>query len=386
MLNAYVSGALGGIEELEGELARLGLPVPLLLVHSGGRLDHGRRGAPPAARPRARRAPRPASPPSVEVGAATGVDHLITCDMGGTSFDVSVVVDGSPPAGCAATSWGCGPRCRSSTSSRSAPGGGSIGWIDARDVLRVGPRSAGAVPGPACYGRGGTEATVTDALLVLGFLDPTRFLGGDVPRSTPMPRATRARALGEPLGLDADDTAWGIRELALAGMVEGHARRASPRSASTRATTRCSASAAAARCSRPRSRDAIGAPRVIVPELASVLSAFGAATADVRRERAAVGARDRARSIPTVVEKIAEELARTVDADLDADGVAPADRSVEFEADLRFAKQSVRAHDPRAGGAPLAHGARAARRRLPRRVRERLRPRARSCSARRSSW
>jgi len=85
---------------------------------------------------------------------------------------------------------------------------------------------------------------------------------------------------------------------------------------------------------------AIGAPQVIVPELASVLSAFGAATADVRRERL--------RSVlatapvdPTIVEKLAEELTRIVDADLDADGVVPEDRRVEFEADLRFAKQSV---------------------------------------------
>ena len=59
-------------------------------------------------------------------------------------------------------------------------GGGSIAWVDARGMLRVGPRSAGAEPGPACYGRGGIDATVTDALVVLGYVDPARFLGGDM--------------------------------------------------------------------------------------------------------------------------------------------------------------------------------------------------------------
>ena len=127
-------------------------------------------------------------------------------------------------------------------------GGGSIAWIDARGMLRVGPRSAGAEPGPACYRRGGMEPTVTDALLVLGYVEPARFLGGDMALDEDAAFEACER-VGKPLGLDARDAAWGIRQLALAGMIKGSAR-GWRRAASIRARTRCSATAVAARCSR----------------------------------------------------------------------------------------------------------------------------------------
>src|SRR3954451_833618 len=218
VLNAYVSGALGGIEELEGELARLGLPVPLLLVSSaGGSITVAEARRQPLGL--ALSGPAAGVAASVEVGAETGIDHLITCDMGGTSFDVSVVVDGHPARRMRGDLMGVWTALSRIDVVSIGAGGGSLGWIDARNVLRVGPRSAGAVPGPACYGRGGTEATVTDALVVLGFLDPARFLGGDFHLDAEAAREACAR-LGAPLGLDADDTAWGIRALALAGMVK----------------------------------------------------------------------------------------------------------------------------------------------------------------------
>jgi N-methylhydantoinase A len=336
-LNAYVSGALGGIEELEGELARLGLPVPLLLVSSaGGSITVAEARRQPLGL--ALSGPAAGVAASVEVGAATGIDDLITCDMGGTSFDVSVVVDGHPARRMRGDLMGVWTALSRIDVVSIGAGGGSLGWIDARNVLRVGPKSAGAVPGPACYGRGGTEATVTDALLVLGFLDPTRFLGGDFRLDADAARDACAR-LGVPLGLDADDTAWGIRALSLAGMVKATRARIAAFGLDPRDHALLSFGGSGSLFT-PEIAHAIGAPRVMVPELASVLSAFGAATADVRRERL--------RSVlatvpvdPTAIEKIAEELVRIVDADLDADGVAAADRDVEFEADLRFAKQSV---------------------------------------------
>jgi N-methylhydantoinase A len=337
VLNAYVSGALAGIEELEGELARLGLPVPLLLVSSaGGSITAGEARRQPLGL--ALSGPAAGVAAAVEVGTAAGVDHLITCDMGGTSFDVSVVVDGKPARRTRGDLMGVWTALSRIDVVSIGAGGGSLGWIDARNVLRVGPKSAGAVPGPACYGRGGTEATVTDALVVLGFLDPARFLGGDFGLDADAARAACAR-LGAPLGLDADNTAWGIRALALAGMVKATRARIAAFGLDPRDHALLSFGGSGSLFT-PEIAHAIGAPRVMVPELASVLSAFGAATADVRRERL--------RSVlatvpvdPTVVEKLAEELVRIVDADLDADGVVPEARHVEFEGDLRFAKQSV---------------------------------------------
>jgi N-methylhydantoinase A len=215
-------------------------------------------------------------------------------------------------------------------------GGGSLGWIDARGVLRVGPRSAGAIPGPACYGRGGEQATVTDALVVLGYIDPQRFLGGDFPLDAALARAACER-LGRDLDMDAESVAWGIRHLALADMIKAVRARTGALGLDPREHGLLSFGGSGALFT-PDIALAVGAKRVLVPELASVLSAFGAATTDIRRERI--------RSVlapfpldPALVRKLVGELGAAVLADLEADGVAAPDRSVRFEADLRFARQ-----------------------------------------------
>jgi N-methylhydantoinase A len=215
-------------------------------------------------------------------------------------------------------------------------GGGSIAWADARGMLRVGPRSAGAVPGPACYGRGGADATVTDALVVLGFLDPGRFLGGSMSLDVGAGVEACAR-LGAGLGLDAHETAWGIRELALAGMVRAVRSRLAGRGLDPRANALLSFGGCGGLFTADIARS-IGAPRVLVPELASVLSAFGAATADVRRERLRAVVAPMPVD-PSVVEAAASELRLAADKDLAADGVAAEDRAFLLEAEVRFKRQ-----------------------------------------------
>ncbi len=137
-----------------------------------------------------------------------GADDAVVCDTGGTSFDVSLVREGSPVF--TRETWLGEPFVGHHTGLASVDvrsigsGGGSIAWIDGGGLLRVGPDSAGADPGPACYGRGGTQPTVTDAACVLGYLDPERFLGGAMRldeqaaqrgahRARRAPRARRAR-------------------------------------------------------------------------------------------------------------------------------------------------------------------------------------------------
>src|SRR5437870_2695302 len=145
-----------------------------------------------------------------------GPGQVIVCDTGGTSFDVSLVRDGRVVF--TRETW-LGEQFTghltgmSSVDARSiGAGGGSIAWIDSGGLLRVGPRSAGAEPGPACYGRGGAEPTVTDANLVLGRLDPDYFLGGAMPLDRDAARHAIAR-LAEPLGIDAVEAAAGIVEI-----------------------------------------------------------------------------------------------------------------------------------------------------------------------------
>lgn len=334
-LNAYVSGALGGIEELEADLRRLGLAVPVLLVHSAG-------GSITVAEARHQPLGLAASGPAAGVAAAVAlaragsIDRLVTCDMGGTSFDVSLVEHGEPARRTRGELMGVWTALSLIDVESIGAGGGSLGWVDARGMLRVGPRSAGAVPGPACYGRGGDRATVTDALVVLGYIDPGRFLGGEFPLDAGAAREACAR-LGEPLGLDAEETAWGIRRVALAGMAKATRARLASVGLDPRDHALLSFGGSGSLFT-PEIARSLGARQVLVPELASVLSAFGAATTDVRRQRAR-SVLGRMPVDPDLVQKVADELAAAVHDDLGADGVAPGDRSVGFEADLRFAKQ-----------------------------------------------
>jgi len=335
LLNAYTAGSFAGVESLAAELSRLGLRVPLLLVHSGGgsiTVDQARR------EPIGLAASGPAAGVSAAatVAASCGAADVVTCDMGGTSFDVSVITGGQPARRTRGELMGVWTALSLVDVESIGAGGGSIAWADARGMLRVGPRSAGAVPGPACYGRGGTDATVTDALVVLGYLDPARFLGGDMALDASAALAACGR-LGAALGLDAHEAAWGIRELALAGMVKAVRSRLAARGLDPRANALLSFGGCGGLFTASIAR-AIGAPRVLVPELASVLSAFGAATADVRRERLRAVVAPMPVD-PAVVEAAASDLRLASDKDLAADGVPERDRRFELEADLRFKRQ-----------------------------------------------
>ena len=336
LLNAYVGGAFEGIDALAGELARLGLRVPMLLVHSGGgsitvaearRVPLGLAVSGPAAGVAA----------SVSLAQASGFHDVLTCDMGGTSFDVSVIAKGASSRRTRAEIMGIWTSLPLVDVESISAGGGSIGWADARGMLRVGPVSAGAVPGPACYGKGGTEPAVTDALVVLGYVDPERYLGGEM--ALDVDAAQRAcERVGARVGLDIQETAWGIRHLALEGMSKAvrsllNARGLDPRHHRLISYGGCGS------LFTPDIARGIGSPGVLVPEQASVFSAFGAATADIQRERV----HSLALAMPVdadALQAIAEKLAAEVLEDLAADGVAARDRSVRFEADLRFKRQN----------------------------------------------
>jgi N-methylhydantoinase A len=210
--------------------------VPLLLVHSGG----GSIGMAEAKRrPLTLAASGPAAGVAacVAVAKAAGVSDIVTCDLGGTSFDVSVIVDGEPARRTRGNLMGMWTALPLIDVESIGSGGGSLGWIDARGMLRVGPRSAGSVPGPACYVRGGRQATVTDALVVLGYIDPDNFLGGDFKLDADAAQAACAD-LGDKLGMGAEETAWGIRRLALAGMVKATRQRTGMLAGSARAGDR----------------------------------------------------------------------------------------------------------------------------------------------------
>ncbi len=189
---------------------RLGETALLLMSSSGGVLA-----AEEAARAPARllfSGPAGGVEGARRVGQETGIPDMITLDMGGTSADVALIAHGELQLSPEQVIAGRPVRLPAVDVHTVGAGGGSIAWIDEGGGLRVGPRSAGAEPGPACYRRGGEEPTVTDAQLILGRLPPERALGGLPNLDVGAARAAVAR-VGEPLGLTLDQAAWGILEI-----------------------------------------------------------------------------------------------------------------------------------------------------------------------------
>ena len=195
---------------LARELAAWGFRHDVLIMQSNG-------GVAPLSRLAGRAAHIVRSGPAAGVtaaarlAAAAGFSHVITADMGGTSFDVAVVIDGEPKvAELTNLDFRIPLRLPMIDVHTIGAGGGSIAQIDRGGILQVGPRSAGAMPGPVAYARGGTEPTVTDANVVLGRIDPDSRMSGPDSRLD-VPAARRAvAALGEPLGLSVEATAEAI--------------------------------------------------------------------------------------------------------------------------------------------------------------------------------
>ncbi len=153
------------------------------------------------------------------LGTQIGLDNLITFDMGGTSTDVCLIRDGAPGQKHVRELGGFPVRTPSLDIHTIGAGGGSIAWVDAGGLLKVGPMSAGSQPGPAAYGRGGTRPTVTDVNVLLGRLNPKGLLGGRMAIEPDRARAAVVRELSEPLQLDAVTAAAGVLDIVNANMM-----------------------------------------------------------------------------------------------------------------------------------------------------------------------
>jgi N-methylhydantoinase A/oxoprolinase/acetone carboxylase beta subunit/N-methylhydantoinase B/oxoprolinase/acetone carboxylase alpha subunit len=212
VLSAYLGPPLATyLTRLEDRLVESGYRYPLLIMQSSGGL------APVAD---ARRNPVSALDSGPVGGALGGVflgelidrEKLICTDVGGTTFDVGIIDDGRPLMENTPVVDKYQFRSAKVQLTSIGSGGGSVAWVDETGVLKVGPRSAGASPGPACYGRGGTEPTVTDADVVLGYLAPENFLGGGMKLDVAAAEAAIDR-VAEPLGLTRMEAADGIRRI-----------------------------------------------------------------------------------------------------------------------------------------------------------------------------
>jgi N-methylhydantoinase A len=271
------------------------------------------------------------------IARTAGFDQVLTCDGGGTSTDVSVVLHGNPTLTTEGGVGGYPTRIPMIDVVTVGAGGGSIAWISPEGTLKVGPRSAGADPGPICYGTGGTEPTVTDAHLVLGRI-PAALLGGEIPLDVGAARAG-IEALGGKLGLDVASCAGGILEISAWNQANALRQVSVKRGLDVRdfVLTTFGGSGSLLGC---RLADILGVRAVVVPPDPGNLSAFGLLTVDVRIDyvRTAVQAHDEL-DVPRLAALFSDLEAAATEA-LDAEGFPAQARQLVRTADLRYAGQA----------------------------------------------
>lgn len=217
-------------------------------------------------------------------------------------------------------------------------GGGTLAWVDAVSVLQVGPQSAGADPGPVCYSKGGTQPTVTDANLALGYLNPDYFLGGEVPLDRTAAERAIAERIAAPLGLEPLRAASGIIEIINVHMEQGIKAVSSERGHDLREFALVAFGGAGAVHAGRLAAD-LDIPRVIVPEHPGVTSALGLLMSDVKHDYVRSRLRPLPETTPDEANALLAELAEHARADLRAEGFADAQVALEYLLDLRYSGQ-----------------------------------------------
>jgi N-methylhydantoinase A len=272
----------------------------------------------------------------------THAPMAIVADTGGTSYDVSVVRRGRIP--WTRESWLGEPYFGHMTGFPSVDvrsigaGGGSIAWVDEGGLLHVGPESAGADPGPACYGRGGTRPTLTDACVVLGIIDPHYFLGGRVKLDGEAAVAALHTHVGSRLGTSDKETAAAVVRLATERMVSAIEAITTHKGIDPRQAVLVGGGGAAGLNVVAIARR-LGCAEIIVPTLGPALSAAGALISDLTRTFESIGqttdtAFDHAR-----VNGILEDLEGRCRAFIEGPGAGSTDQSIEFSVEARYPHQ-----------------------------------------------
>jgi N-methylhydantoinase A len=296
---------------------------------------------------------RQAATPSPDAAHEAGdLSNAISFDMGGTTAKVGLIRGGQPAirtefeAGAASGS-GAGLQ-KGSGYPILAPvmdlvevgaGGGSLAWIDAGGLLRVGPRSAGADPGPVCYGRGGDRPTVTDANLVLGRLDPDRFLGGRLRLEVDAANRAVEEVCARPLGLDVVEAAMGIIDIANAAMYQAMRLISVQRGYDPREFALVAFGGAGPVHANLLAQE-LGVPRVLVPPSPGVASALGMLTTNVRHDYRVTRLQPLADTRPGDLELLFREMEDRAVSSLREEGFATDRIRLRRSLDLRYVGQS----------------------------------------------
>jgi N-methylhydantoinase A len=285
-----------------------------------------------------------------------GITRVLTCDGGGTSTDVAVVTDGEPALTTEGRVGAYPSMIPMVDVVTVGAGGGSVAWVSAEGALKVGPRSAGADPGPICYGQGGDDVTVTDAHLALGRIPP-HLLGGEVPLDLAAARAGLARLAGQ-LGLTEQDCATGILEVSAFNQANAVRQITVKRGLDVRDFTLVTFGGSGSLLLCPLI-GVLGIGDVLVPPNPGNVSAFGLLTVDVRIDQVRTAVRRHDALDVAAVQAIFADLEAQARQGLASQGFEPAAQRLIRTADLRYFGQAfeVRVPVPGEPGGGLPFGA-----------------------------
>lgn len=339
-LNAYVQPIIARyLSRIENSLKEKGFGCGLLLTQGNGGMMSAAVASDQAVHT-VMSGPAAGAIAAAETAKLAGFPNVISCDMGGTSFDVTVILEGAPAISHEKDiAYSVPLRVPMVDIHTIGAGGGSIARINAAGILEVGPESAGSTPGPICYGKGGTEPTVTDASVVLGRIDPSRIAGAQ--RAVSGDELTRAfeEKIGRRLGLDANAAAAAILDISV-NQLAGAIRLVSVERGHDPRDFVLFAFGGGGPLYAVRLARELGIPKVLVPRYPGLTSALGCVIADVRH--------DFARTINRPLEVLTASdvdgiLAGQADAGRDLvrqEGIPVSGFDVLFEADMLYEGQS----------------------------------------------
>ena len=357
---AYVGPVLTSyLERLAAALAELDLPALHVMGSSGGVLDVAEALRMPAAAVES--GPAAGVIAAQRLGDQVGRANLISFDMGGTTAKASLIengriettseyeVGGQGNVGRWLHGTGHPIRVPVIDLAEVSAGGGSIAWIDPGGALRVGPASAGAEPGPACYGRGGGLPTVTDANVVLGRLSRTHLLGGRLPIDASAADSAVRAHVAHPLGLGVMEAAAGIVSVVNHGMAEALRIVSVERGHDAREFTLV-AFGGAGPVHAAALAEELGILEVVIPPIPGGFSALGLVATDLRRDWSHTFYSPVESIDPEALSRRLAELERSAEAMLRDAGIPEPDRVIERAADCRYTKQAYELTVPLAGG------------------------------------
>ncbi|MEE8544392.1 MAG: hydantoinase/oxoprolinase family protein [Alphaproteobacteria bacterium] len=351
-MNAYVSPKIDRLAaRLEDVLRDTGSPAGLRIVQSNGGLMSAERARSHAVHTLLS-GPAAGVVGAVEVAKLAGLADLVTMDMGGTSLDICLVQGGRVGLSPEGRLGGLPVKVPQIDIHTIGAGGGSIARLD-RGALKVGPESAGADPGPVCYGRGGAAPTSTDCALALGLIDPGYFLGGEIALDLERARAAIDEAIARPMGLEVAEAAAAVVEVQVANMVSGIRAVSVQRGLDPREFVLLPFGGAGALYAGLVAEE-LGMTRILVPVHPGVLSALGMLMTDIKYTRTMTRLVAAEAIDDAALAALYRELEAPLAADMAADGVTPEEITIERSCDMRYRGQAYEVNVALPGGGGAA--------------------------------